>query len=87
MDFDFAALLALLPASWTGYLTLASYVIAAAAVLAATIAKLTPNTTDDKVAAALTWLHDLFTKAVPGGTKLAQKRAPAPELPPVIRTR
>jgi hypothetical protein len=86
---DFNALLALLPVNVIGYLTVASYVIAAAAVLAATIAKLTPNTTDDKLAAALEWLHDLLVKVVPAGATLSQKRGPvpAPELAPVIRSR
>ncbi len=73
----------------TTILLLLPNVVLAAALLASAISKLTKNTTDDKLAEGLAVLHDLLIKLVPSGATLAQKRtpAPAPELPPVIRSR
>lgn len=71
----------------TTILLLLPTVVYAAGLIASAISKLTANKTDDKIAAGLVVLHDLLIKLVPSGATLAQKRAPAPELPPVIRTR
>lgn len=59
-------------------------IISAAALVASAISKLTANKTDDQIAAWLVAFHDLLIKLVPSGATLSQKRAPAPELPPVI---
>jgi hypothetical protein len=59
-------------------------VVYAAGLVASAISKLTANKTDDQIAAGLVWLHDVLVKLVPSGATLSQKRAPAPELPPVI---
>jgi hypothetical protein len=60
-------------------------VLYAAGLIASAISKLTANKTDDQIAAVLVRLHDILIKVVPSGATLAQKRAPVPELPPVIR--
>lgn len=70
--------------SISAILLLLPTVIAAAATIASAISKLTANKTDDQIAAGLVWLHDILIKLVPSGATLSQKRAPAPELPPVI---
>jgi hypothetical protein len=62
-------------------------IVFAAGLVATAISKVTANTTDDKIAAWLVALHDLLIKLVPSGATLAQKRAPAPELPPVVRSK
>lgn len=59
-------------------------VVYAAGLVASAISKLTANKTDDQIAAGLVALHDLLIKLVPSGATLSQKRAPVPELPPVI---
>lgn len=68
-------------------LVLLPAVISTAALVASAISKLTANKTDDKIAAGLVWVHDVLIKLVPSGATLAQKRAPVPELPPVISRR
>jgi hypothetical protein len=60
-------------------------VLYAAGLIASAISKLTANKTDDQIASVLVRLHDILIKVVPSGATLAQKRAPVPELPPVIR--
>lgn len=70
--------------SISAILLLLPTVIAAAATIASAISKLTANKTDDQIAAGLVWLHDILIKLVPSGATLSQKRAPVPELPPVI---
>lgn len=55
--------------------------------VASAIARATKTTRDDELAAWLVQLHDFLSKLVPGGSTLAQKRAPAPELPPVVKSR
>lgn len=62
-------------------------VIYAAGLVASAISKLTANKTDDQIATWLANLHDFLVKVVPSGATLSQKRAPAPELPPVISSR
>lgn len=70
MDF----LLGLLPDNVLGYVNLVSLVVTSAAVIAAALAKLTPNKTDDKVADFLKGLHDKLALLVPGVPPLDQKR-------------
>jgi hypothetical protein len=70
--------------SLSAILLLLPTIIAAAATIASAISKLTANKTDDQIAAWLVALHDILIKLVPSGATLSQKRAPAPELPPVI---
>jgi hypothetical protein len=70
--------------SLSAILLLLPTIIAAAATIASAISKLTANKTDDQIAAWLVALHDILIKIVPSGATLSQKRAPAPELPPVI---
>lgn len=84
---DISALLTLLPGSILGYLGLATGIVTACALFATTISKLTSNTTDDKIAGWLVWLHDLLVKVVPSGATLAQKRTPPVELAPVVHSK
>jgi hypothetical protein len=58
--------------------------------IASAIAAVTKNKTDDEIAAWIVAAHDVLAKLVPGGASLNQKRstpAPAPEQPPVIRSK
>lgn len=52
-------------------------VLGALSLCVATIAKLTPTDKDDKLAAGLTYLHDLLAKLVPGQASLVEKKAGA----------
>lgn len=63
-----------LPNSALGYLNLGAVVVAASSVAAASISKYTKNKTDDKIAAGLAKLHDLFG-LFSFQPKLADKRA------------
>lgn len=74
-----ATLIALIPTALA--------VLYALGLLASAISKATKNTSDDELAAWLVRLHDFLTKLVPGGATLSQKRAPTPELPPVVRSK
>ncbi len=75
----------MLPDSAMGWVNAGSLVVAGSTLLAGLIAKLTKNKTDDKIAAGLKKVHDLFG-AVGLHPPLDQKRAGAAASPrPPVR--